>query len=208
MGTLQQKKENRLTRRKLLESPEFWEEYLKTELYSVVQDYMDENNLTRKKLAEQLGVTKGYVSQVLKGDSDHRISKLVLLALATGKAPYIYFKDLESVFGDEQNGYSVYMDFAEIEQKAQKYDMIEVERVDNITQYDVIEDGTFSFFAGPIQQMDDKTEDVISCIPDEAFGIRGCGSMEATEVLEDDMGFFEGDYGSSNEEKYIVKNAA
>lgn len=116
-------KRKSLTMRDLLQSSEFWEENIKTEIFNVIQDYMDENELNRKELAEKIGVSKGYISQVLNGDSDHRLSKLVALALAAGKVPYIYLKDLNLVLEQDDLGNSVFIDFNELEKKAKKCDV-------------------------------------------------------------------------------------
>ncbi|NOX64615.1 MAG: helix-turn-helix transcriptional regulator [Chlorobi bacterium] len=103
-----------------MRSPEYWIENIKTELYNVIQDYMDEHKLNRTQLAELVGVTKGYISQVLNGSSDHRISKLVNLATMVGKAPYIYFKDLNAVIEKDKNDQSAYIDFQQLELDAEK----------------------------------------------------------------------------------------
>lgn len=63
---------------------------------------MEENNLNRTQLAERLGVTKGYVSQILNGDFDHKISKLVDLALLAGKVPIINYKTISDFLDDEK----------------------------------------------------------------------------------------------------------
>ena len=89
------------SRKDLLRLPEYWEEYIKVELFNLVQDYMDEKGLTRTDLARNLGVSKGYVSQVLNGNSDHRLSKIVALAIECGKAPCIYFRDLDKVIEED-----------------------------------------------------------------------------------------------------------
>ncbi len=102
---------NNLNRKALLESREFWEEYIKTELYNIVDEYMKDNHLTQTQLAQNLGVSKGYISQVLNGESDHRISKMVELALHCGKVPYIYFKDLEEVLQADMDGDGVFNNF-------------------------------------------------------------------------------------------------
>lgn len=91
----------------------------------MVQDYLDENNMSRKELAEKLGVSKGYISQVLNGDSDHRLSKIVSLATSLGKAPYIYLKDINEVLSNDNNGNSVYIDFEELESKANRCDILD-----------------------------------------------------------------------------------
>ena len=50
---------------------------------------MKETGKNRKELAEHLGVTKSYVTQLLNGDFDHRLSKFVELSLAFGYVPKI-----------------------------------------------------------------------------------------------------------------------
>ena len=61
---------------------------------------MQNNHLSRSDLARELGVTKGYISQVLNGDFDHRLSKLVKLSLAVGMVPQISYIPLDKVFSD------------------------------------------------------------------------------------------------------------
>lgn len=79
----------------LLKSKEYWLAKFQVELFNHVQNYLNDNNLTRTDLAKSLGVTKGYVSQVLNGDADHRISKIIELALSIGYVPDIQFKSFE-----------------------------------------------------------------------------------------------------------------
>jgi len=109
-----------ITREELLQSREFWEEYIKTDLFNLVQDYLDENDLSRKALAEKMGVSRGYISQVLNGDSDHRLSKIIAFALQAGKAPYLCFRDLDEVLEDDRNGKSVYVDFEKVEESVKE----------------------------------------------------------------------------------------
>ena len=45
---------------------------------------MAETGRNTSELAEYLGVSKGYVSQLLNGDYDYRMSKFIELALAFG----------------------------------------------------------------------------------------------------------------------------
>ena len=42
-------------------------------------------------------MSKGYISQVLNGDYDHRMSKFIKLSLSFGYVPYITFKPLNAV---------------------------------------------------------------------------------------------------------------
>lgn len=93
-----------ITRKELLQSKEYWLARLQANLYSLLENYMEENGLNRTKLAEELGVSKGYVSQILNGDYDHRLSKLIELSLAIKKVPQIHFQDIDQIFEDDDMG--------------------------------------------------------------------------------------------------------
>ncbi len=87
-----------ISNEKLLETPEYWTTRIQMDLYTHLQDYMKENGLNRAQLAQKLGVTKGYVTQVLNGDFDHRLSKLVELSLAVGLIPQLEFVPKKDLF--------------------------------------------------------------------------------------------------------------
>ena len=84
-----------MDRKELLSSKEYWLSKIQIDLFNQVSSYLETNNINRSELAKRLGVTKGYISQVLNGDSDHRISKMVELSLAIGLIPDIRFRPLE-----------------------------------------------------------------------------------------------------------------
>lgn len=86
-----------MTREELLRCPEYWTTLIQNELYRQIQSYMEEHNMNKSQLAEHLGCSRGYVTQLLNGDFDHKVSKLVELSLAIGMVPSIEFKDLEHV---------------------------------------------------------------------------------------------------------------
>lgn len=93
-----------MKREDLLKSREYWIVQIQNNLFAILDAYMKKNDLSRTKLAEQLNVTKGYITQILSGDFDHKISKLVDLALASGKVPILNFVDLEQyIKNDELN---------------------------------------------------------------------------------------------------------
>jgi transcriptional regulator with XRE-family HTH domain len=80
-----------MKREELLKSNEYWMVQIQNDLYGIIKEYMNQNDLNQTQLADKLKVTKGYVSQVLKGSYDHKISKLVDLALKSGYVPLLYF---------------------------------------------------------------------------------------------------------------------
>lgn len=75
------------TYEELLKTDTYWLTRIQTQLFNAMNDYMRENNLNRKQLAEKLGVSKGYITQIMNGDFDHKLSTFVKLILAVQKIP-------------------------------------------------------------------------------------------------------------------------
>lgn len=90
-----------MNREELLKSPEFWTLEIQLELYRIITEYMETNKLNRSQLAEKLGFTKGYITQILNGEFDHRISKMVKLSLSVDRIPRIEFDKIEQVLFDD-----------------------------------------------------------------------------------------------------------
>ena len=79
----------------LVNRPEYWLETIQNEIFRQVTEYLKVNNMTQSQLAVQLGVSKGYVSQIMKGEFNYTLKKLIELSLAMGKAPVIQFRPLD-----------------------------------------------------------------------------------------------------------------
>ena len=82
-------------RKDLYTSFEYWMEKIQNELYFALIEYMKTNNLNQSQLAKELGFTKGYVSQVLNGNFNHSLKKLIKLLLAVKKVPDFKFRNVE-----------------------------------------------------------------------------------------------------------------
>ena len=82
------------TRADLLRSKGYWIAKLQIDLFRELEIFKKKTGMNNTQLANYLGCTKGYVSQLLNGNFDHKMSKLVDLSLAIGKAPKIEFEDL------------------------------------------------------------------------------------------------------------------
>lgn len=95
-------KKTMLKREELERKPEYWLESIQNEIFRQVTAYLKDNNMTQNQLAEQLGVTKGYVSQIMKGEFNYTLKKLIELSLAVGKAPVIVFKPLAEIISSER----------------------------------------------------------------------------------------------------------
>lgn len=78
----------------IYKNPDYWVFNIQGNLHSQFKEYMEENNLNQKQLAEKLGISKSYLSQILNGNFNHSIEKLCSLSLSIGKIPIITFKDV------------------------------------------------------------------------------------------------------------------
>ena len=92
-----------MTREELISSPDYWVAKTQVDLYNKVKNYLNKNGMSRSALADIMGVTRGYISQILNGNCDHRLSKIFELALAIGEVPTLSFRSLESVLSDDEN---------------------------------------------------------------------------------------------------------
>ena len=95
-----------MTREELLKSPAYWTTEIQMQLYRQIENYMKAHGMNKSQLAEHLGCTKGYVTQLLNGDFDHKISKFVELAMAVGKIPELKFFDVDEYVASESQSYS------------------------------------------------------------------------------------------------------
>lgn len=131
-----------MTREEILKDRNYIVSGLQLQLLNLIEDYMKENNLNRDKLAKQLNVSKGYVSQLLNVTYDHKISKLVDLALSCNAMPLLYFINLDRYIKDDAND-KYYELIPTMRPKAMTYELLE---------YDVQEDDDYTSFA-PIKEI-------------------------------------------------------
>ena len=93
--------------RALMRTKTFWLERIRHTLFAAIDSYMERKNLNRTELANEIGCTKGYISQVLNGNFNHKLEKLVELSLAVGLAPKIEFTDLDQIIEERMNKYTI-----------------------------------------------------------------------------------------------------
>jgi transcriptional regulator with XRE-family HTH domain len=91
-----------ISQKELIKTQEFWMETIQIELYRQVKRYMDENGINQTQLAEKLNVTKGYVSQVVNGNFNFTLSKLIELSLAIGVVPDLEFRSFADYLAKNQ----------------------------------------------------------------------------------------------------------
>ncbi len=91
-----------LTREEILRSPEYWFEEAQNELYRQVVEYKEKHGINQTQLAQELGVSKGYISQVLKGEFNYTLKKLIEISLALGKVPQLDYKPISEVIREDE----------------------------------------------------------------------------------------------------------
>ena len=84
-----------IKREELLKTEEYWFETLQNEIYRMVADFIREEGMNQTQLAEKLGVSKGYISQILNGNFNYTLKKMIQLSLALNRVPAFEFKNLE-----------------------------------------------------------------------------------------------------------------
>jgi len=85
----------------LINKPEYWLETIQNEIFRQLSAYLEDHNMTQSQFAAQLGVSKGYLSQVMKGEFNYTLKKLIELSLAIGKAPVFSFKPISEIIPSE-----------------------------------------------------------------------------------------------------------
>jgi len=95
-----------MERDELLRMPSYWTANVQIELYRQINEYMKLNNMNRKQLAAYLGCSQGYVTQLLNGDFDHKLSKFFELSLAINKIPHVTFEDVDDFIATDSKQFS------------------------------------------------------------------------------------------------------
>lgn len=111
-----------LSKKDLMNTNEYWVEELQNEIYRQTIAYMKKHQLNQNELAQKWGVSKGYISQILKGNCNFSLKKLVELSLAMGKAPMVTYIETSVFYELEQ--LSAYMEEKMKEPFSIKFDKI------------------------------------------------------------------------------------
>jgi transcriptional regulator with XRE-family HTH domain len=82
--------------------PEYWLERIQNDIFRMVRQYMEQEGLNQSGLSKHLGVSKGYISQILNGNFNFSLSKLIELCLTLGVSPCFDFKTMEEYIEKEE----------------------------------------------------------------------------------------------------------
>ncbi|MBI3509497.1 MAG: helix-turn-helix transcriptional regulator [Bacteroidetes bacterium] len=81
------------SKEQLLKRPNYLLARYQNEIYRQLADYMEKNNLSQRDVAKALEVSDAYISQVLNGEFNFTLKKLIELALLIDKVPLLDFVD-------------------------------------------------------------------------------------------------------------------
>lgn len=88
----------------LIKSPTYHFTKLQNKLYGELIRYIEgTEGMSKTKFAEKLGVTKGYISQLLNEGADHKLSNFFKLSIAAGKIPRIDFLSPDEFLKEEMH---------------------------------------------------------------------------------------------------------
>ena len=84
-----------MPRERTLSSPAYWFEKAQNELFRQFHYYMKQEDINQTELAARLGLTKGRVSQILRGESNFTMKTLIELSLSIRKIAKINYVSIE-----------------------------------------------------------------------------------------------------------------
>lgn len=90
-----------MTREEILKAPEYWVTQIQIAICRCADTFMREHKMNRTQLAEYLGVSKSYVTQILAGDYNYSIEKLADISVKLGYVPNIEFISLPEIIQED-----------------------------------------------------------------------------------------------------------
>ena len=79
----------------LIETQEYWMEEIQNEIFRQVYNHMREEKINQTELANRFNVSKGYISQILNGNFNFSLRKLIELSLKMKVVPNINFEPID-----------------------------------------------------------------------------------------------------------------
>ena len=80
----------------IIKSPDYWLTKIQNELFRELSGYMKKNSLNQNDIAKKLNVSRGYINQVLNGNFNFTLKKLIELSLAIDKTPSFTFNTMKN----------------------------------------------------------------------------------------------------------------
>lgn len=95
-----------LSKKELIRTPNYLLTKFQNEIFRQLVHYMESNNLSQKDVADKLGVSGSYISQVLNGNFNFTLKKLIELGLMMDKIPNLEFVTIDEFWFSEKESQS------------------------------------------------------------------------------------------------------
>jgi len=119
----------------LIKTSEFWLETIQNQIFREVKNYMETQNLNQTQLAQKLGVSKGYISQILKGNFNFTLKKLIDLALSINILPDLQFTNADKYLETKNKTIS---EFENIDLINPNFDKIRAEKMETFNNESMV----------------------------------------------------------------------
>jgi predicted XRE-type DNA-binding protein len=126
-----------LSKEELLNHPDYLLTKYQNAIYREVTDYMETNGLNQSDLAKKLNVSNSYVSQVINGNFNFTLKKLIELGLSIGKIPKIEFVSVDEFWGKTISTQCIKVEFT-IDGENQPSQALDVYEYRHIQEYEPI----------------------------------------------------------------------
>ena len=83
------------SREEIVKSPDYLLQDAQLEIYAQVKEYMTVNHMNRTQFASKLNYSKGYISQILNGNLNCTLKKLIELSLAIERIPKVTYTPID-----------------------------------------------------------------------------------------------------------------
>lgn len=112
-----------IKREELLKTEEYWFETIQNDIYRIVSEYIEKEGINQTQLSNKLGVSKGYISQIMNGNFNYTLKKLIELSIAVDRVPSFDFKNInEFIKEDYQTRFQIkYKPYYNIKPQASTY---------------------------------------------------------------------------------------
>ena len=109
-------------REDLLKSKAYWLENIQDDFYREIDEYMDKHSLNKRELSEKMNISSGRLTQILKGNFNHKLGKFVDYCMSLGIVPIVNFVDIEDYIKEDKERMNTQQEQNEI--KDEKVEMI------------------------------------------------------------------------------------
>lgn len=95
-----------LSKKELLSTPNYLLTKYQNEIFRQLVMFMESHNLTQRDVAKKLGVSASYISQILNGNFNFTLKKLIELGLMMDKIPNLEFVTFDEFWLKEKESSS------------------------------------------------------------------------------------------------------